>query len=1005
MTIIMKRSSVMPAVALLLASTFHADADGPARLGENNPLTPPFCETFDNFRQGMEHDDFERYFQVIDANGDNRSWALYNYAQAIPYGRCALLHYPGGDVITADDWLLTRAVRLEAGKYYLINLDARLYINTTPNLAQRFEVKVGTYNDADGMKTTVIPAVDIHSSTFSHHQGWFSPRATGLYYIGIHGISPAYDPYYNYLFIDNIAVDAPKTGNEPGPVVVTSVANDPDGTSKVSLKFVAPSSDIAGKTLSESVVIVLTRDGEDIETYRNVSPGADLSFEDVNVEEGEHLYRFSVSNSAGEGESISLRHIAGIGAPLPPAEVTLTETADHNVLVSWTAPQTDVKGNVINPEKLTYSLYDISTETPEFAGETLEGQTSILFEPYVAAGTQTLAHVAVVAKMNDKESAEAFSKPMPLGTPYGLPYTNSFTMEDYVNKIMIIEDGNDQLTWRMLDDHSDPHAQDDDNGYVCMIGTQPGDNCELVTGKIFLDADDISMSFYTYVYSEDENMIEVYVTDCETGDKISAGLIDLRGYSRVGWNHIRLDLSDFAHKVVQIGLRGRIVTHGYIPVDNMRITTVPKIDLEVTGVNYPTNSPTGTPFEITATVTNHGTAQSGPLTAALLCDGKQVATVAVGTIGRDQSREVSLTHAFSSVSQPMARFQVAVEHPDDAYPEDNISQPFQIAMEVPSLPVPASLVADKDVSGSVTLSWSAPDLSKAAPAAQTEGFESCEPFKDLGQWTTIDADGGYVGGFQGYEMPVDNTQQGFWVMDGEEYFFIVPHSGTKAAVQMYGFKDNDRHTTPMDCDDWLVSPELYGGPQTISFWASSYNNDYGLEVFEVYASSTGTEIEDFHKVMDLTEAPVEWTRFLVTLPDGTRHFAIRCTSSNVFMMLVDDIEFTPAGEALPLVLKGYKVYLNEECLSGPEPISATSFKVAAPADGDRLNVTAVYDKGESIPATIVNGSASVGSIFEDAGDGPVEYFNLQGMKVGEGSLLPGIYIRRTTTKAEKVVIR
>lgn len=1001
----MKRLSVVPAAVALLASSFHASGDGPARLGENNPLTAPFCETFDNFRQGMEHDDFERYFQVIDANGDGRSWALYNY-QAEPYGRSAMMHFPAENGSNADDWLLTRAVRLEAGKYYLVNLDARLFNNTTRDLAQRFEVKVGTYNDADGMKTLVIPPVDIYSSTFSHHQGWFSPRATGLYYVGVHGISLSYnDSYYNYLFIDNIAVSAPKTGAEPGPVVVSSVTNDPDGTSKVLLCFQVPASDIAGNELSGPVKVVLTRDGKSLKE-EEYAPGTSLTFEDATAEEGEHLYEFSVSNSAGEGETVSLRHTAGIGEPLPPVNVKLTETEDQGVVVSWTAPQADVRGNAINPAKLTYTLYDVSTLVPEFAGETMEGETSILYEPYVAPGTQTLVNVTVVANMNGKESAEAFASPMPLGTPYTLPYTNSFTMDDYFNRIMIIEDGNDQLTWRLLDDHSDPHAQDDDNGYVCMIGTQPGDNCELVSGKILFDADDITMSFYTYVYSEDENFIEVNVTDCETGEKVNVGLVDLSEYGRVGWNHLRFDLSDYAHKTVQVGLRGRIVSHGYIPVDNMRITTVPPIDLEVSGVNYPANASVGEPFNVTATVTNHGTSQSGPLTATLLCDGKPVATAPIGSIGRDQGRDISLTYSFSSVSQPMARYQVAVEHPDDAYPDDNISQAFQIAMEVPSLPVPASLTADKDASGSVTLSWSAPDLSKAAPAAVTEGFEACEPFEDLGDWSTIDADGGYVGGFQGFEMPVDNTQQGFWVMDTEDYFFIIPHSGTHAAVQMYGFKDSDRQTTPLDCDDWLVSPELYGGPQTVSFWASSYNNNYGLEVFEVFASSTGTEIDDFQKVMDLTEAPVEWTRFFVTLPDGTRHFAIRCTSSNVFMMLVDDIEFTPKGEALPLVLKGYKVYLNEECLSGAEPITSTSFKVAAPSDGDRLNVTAVYDKGESIPATVVNGSASVGSILEDVnGDGPAEYFNLQGIRVDGSNLLPGIYLRRTASKAEKVVIR
>lgn len=147
---------------------------------------------------------------------------------------------------------------------------------------------------------------------------------------------------------------------------------------------------------------------------------------------------------------------------------------------------------------------------------------------------------------------------------------------------------------------------------------------------------------------------------------------------------------------------------------------------------------------------------------------------------------------------------------------------FQIALEVPCLPAPRKFEADKAADGSYALSWSAPDLTCVAPEAKTESFEGCEPFEDLGEWMTIDADKGYIGGFQNLELPIDNTRQGFWVMNEDDYALHPAHSGSQLAVQMYGFDRPDRYTIPVDCDDWLVSPELYGGPQTVSFWALLY---------------------------------------------------------------------------------------------------------------------------------------------------------------------------------------
>ncbi len=69
----------------------------------------------------------------------------------------------------------------------------------------------------------------------------------------------------------------------------------------------------------------------------------------------------------------------------------------------------------------------------------------------------------------------------------------------------------------------------------------------------------------------------------------------------------------------------------------------------------------------------------------------------------------------------------------------------------------------------------------------------------------------------------------------------------------------------MQSDDWAITPELYGGPQTVNLWASSFEADKGqsqyLESFEVLASSTGLETDDFELIGHVDNVPAKWTSY------------------------------------------------------------------------------------------------------------------------------------------------
>lgn len=988
--------------ALTVAPQKAPVSTGPQRLGENNPLVPPFCETFDNFREGMEHDDFPRYFDVDDANGDGRTWGLYNVTQDRQYGRCAYLLHPLTEV-PSDDWLITRAVKLEKGKYYCIGVHAGSYKQCEAAYPKTFEIKVSNYNDAAGMEagTTVVGPTDVFSPTLTRVQGWFCPPYTATYYIGVHGITSRID-WLNYLFVDNISVDAPCSGSVAGPVTDIVMKNDPDGTNALVITFTAPTTTLAGDPLTALESVAVKRAGVKVASISPVEPGKTYTFTDTPPAEGFYEYSFIPVTAEGEGASAYKGHTAGAAAPLAPVITEFAELEDGRIRLAWTAPTRDVNGNEINPEKVTYNVNDVSTEEGMSVARDYVG-TEVVYNPYLSPGEQRMAICTLTATIGGKESDATVSDHITVGTPYTLPYHNSFTLQDYYDYVMSVE-MKDNVTWRLLDDFSQPSPQDGDNGYICMVSNIPGITCKLYLGKLSLaKATRPVMTFYTYIYNDDENEINVYLSGAADADPVAT--VKLADYGgRIGWYKITVPLYDYAGQDVNPVIEGVVKTHGYIPVDNLLIQDQHAVDLEPVSMIYPLHAGAGEDIDIYATIFNNGYETVSDYTVTLLAGDREVVTVPGEPVAALGDAIVGLSDKFTSVSPQSTDYRIRINSAADADQTNNLSAPFTIVFEAPMHPAVTDLTATESDGGKVTLTWSAPDLTKAAPFETTEDFESYAPFAtNLPGWTMHDMDEGLVYGFNGLAMPVDGSCQAYWVMsDDEPYGFVPTVSGHKAIVAMYTLNANK---VSVKNDDWLVSPELYGGHQSLQFWACSLTDDNGCDEFEIWVSKGGTQPYDFEKITDVIEAPAEWTRFFFALPEGTKHFAIRYVSENRYMLSIDDITYVPAGTPRPIELKGYNVYRNGQRITDT-PVTGTTFDTTRSLpDADYYFVTAVYDLGESIASNLVGvGESGLGQIEVPGSETAVELFDLQGRRVTTANPGPGIYVRRTGTHVEKIAI-
>ena len=140
----------------------------------------------------------------------------------------------------------------------------------------------------------------------------------------------------------------------------------------------------------------------------------------------------------------------------------------------------------------------------------------------------------------------------------------------------------------------------------------------------------------------------------------------------------------------------------------------------------------------------------------------------------------------------------------------------------------------------------------------------------------------------------DGTMQGWTVYDedGDGNSWSVENSeGNNGAKCMRArYTGSSFGAAPQN---WLISPEIpLGG--TLRFYAKRYNGGSG-ENFQVFVSTTGTDISDFNAISEVTPGQTAYTLYEYDLSSysGNGYVAIKHTAANdQWYLYVDDITYT-----------------------------------------------------------------------------------------------------------------
>lgn len=960
---------------------------------ESNPavvgsVSLPFEDKYENL------DYVPDGYHVINVMGDLNTWRPYG-------GRLQCYKNPDASV-AMDDWLFTPPLHLEKGKIYQVSQDFAAMFSDSYGLVEKVEVFWGNNNVPSSMNNVGIPLTEIKGGDgmlieWKNYSFNIIPEETGYYYVGIHGCS---DANQGGVLLDNFAVSDAKIPGTPGAVTDFKVTPGANGAHKALIELKAPTTDVVGGELSPLTKIEIYGNGELVHTFESPAAGESLSYTDT-PRRGGHIEYVAIPYNAYGAGATNLQTVY-VGAYLPEAvrDLQVIESVDKpgEVSLSWTPPLRDQHAVLLTPEDLLYNIYKSEGTTDELIAEEIEGTTATLRA--CQADVQNFLIFGVSAISAAGEGPAGWSDMIPVGAPYPLPYTFSFTDEDF-NKTRLIIHYLSDYTWSIVDDSqiADITSADNDNAFAGFRAATYGDRASLQTGKIAIpEGSDavVAVSVYNLKNAsigQNNNSLEILCND-GTGWK-SLRAVTVSDLPSDGWNRVIVPLKAYAGRSLRFDFIATCANFASFFIDDIEVTDDTESDLSVTRVEAPSQAIMGEKFKACVHISNNSASDVTDALVTLSVNGSERTSVVPESLTAGAETVVDVEMSFLPDDAPVCSLTAAVDWKSDAVPDNNVSAPATVYNVRPAFNAPETLAAASSEHG-VVLTWNAPSADGNMPAPVIESFENYTPWtvESSGDWTFIDHDGGGIGGINGFQFPgevVKGAVVGWWVMDskatGLNWTFDA-NTGSRYIAQMYSADLNESKFKAVTCDDWAVSPLLPGQAQTVALYAKNYSPDE-TESFEILVSDKDSmSPEDYTPVKDVQVSAGDWTRFEFNIPEGARRFAVRCVSYNRFMLFVDDITFMPASD-IPFDVTGYNVYRDGVRLNASPLAEMIYTDTDVSGDTREYYVTALWGAhGESVASNhvIVEGSSleTVGipsRLSVTGGHGEIIVRGAEGLKV------------------------
>lgn len=438
----------------------------------------PYSETF-------ETSDVLDFFTTFNNDG-SRMWTYYNSSKGV--------HYWGGT--TTDAWLITPAIKMEAGKSYKVSFRTGLENGLSSTHYKNLQVTVGQGTTAEAQTTNIFDE-QITSAIMETKEGYFAAPTTGNYNLGfrVHGQSSVYA-----LFVDDILVEesqsVPAVSTQLTATAVAPVEDNPNKDYTIAIGWTNPSVDMAGKTLQQLDSVEVMLNGAVAYTATQCTPGAAMSHECKVTEPG--VYTIDVinyANGAPSPKSTITTAWVGHDTPAPVTEVSLVDNGGY-AAISFVAPTAGANNGYINPNALTYRIVRNPGEVEVANGYTL---TTFTDQATLDLGNYTYTvYAQLPAFDNMLESEGATSNSMVFGSALSLPYEANMTDANHMALWTIVDNNNNGKTWEHKTDLLAYTSMSDADDYAFTPPLNMG------AGKLQLT---YSVKGYNYRYSDEYDVV------------------------------------------------------------------------------------------------------------------------------------------------------------------------------------------------------------------------------------------------------------------------------------------------------------------------------------------------------------------------------------------------------------------------------------------------------------------------------------------------------------------
>ena len=939
-----------------------------------NALNVPF---FDDLSTANSAD----LYTVIDNNKDQSTWK-WSAAKGGQY------QYNFSKENTADDWLMTPPIQMKQGKTYKVSFKAAAGLK---DFDERMEVLWGKGKTIDAMKGVLLPATDIKGADLRTYSGTLKPTADGDYCIGFHALS-APDRYM--IVLDSISVEG--AAEAKAPAAATQLTATPDATAalKATISFHAPTKAIDGSALTNITKMVVLNGKRTVKTIENPAPGTVLTVTDDAAASGENTYDIIAYNSFDFGEKASVTVYVGQDVPVMGKVKAKDQTT--SVQLRWDVPA-GVHNGVILPEQITYRIHNITEEgrVDEEIGS-VKGKTEFTITGLnTNKGEQRYQRWAIIAE-NPSGLSNWVAGTVLVGTPYSIPYHNSFKNGTIENLFIGLERSDKNASWTVTNDVS----SDNDFGSLLFRPSVPGVST-ILCGKMNLQGATSPKLIFDYRGDgtpKEKVEIRFEKKDGEVTEPLWTNTVpSTNGTWKTQVVDIPTELIGEDYVLMRIIGKADVITDDPVFIDNINIADPLERDASI-DLSVPEKVKKGQTAQLTVKVTNLGMEKMEHAKVTLTANDKVIMGLELAkTLSLLQDETFNVDYKTTSLeASDNLNIKATVDYEDDYDPENNTAEE-SMKLEKADVLTPQNLRVVDNSAATMKLSWDAPSSSTTDV---NDNFEQYEAWgTSFGAWTTVDNDHGFAGNL------VDGAQYNH---QGEAFAFInwepadifegadsnvLPHSGEKAAAAIY--QVDNMGNDYIDADNWLISPQLSGKAQTIHFWVNNLpaqDGNYGTESFDVLTSMTNNEITAFKKVGDThVQGSGKWTEVAVTVPEGTKFFAIHhiTKKDNVFVFMVDDATFeSGTGPIL------YNIYRDGTYVG--KTYTTLSNEIANDGQTHQYSVTAVYADGsesEPVMLTVTTGIQNVD------GTSPVTYdvYTLDGKQVLKAArslqkLAKGIYV-------------